>query len=91
MKLGYYPGCTLKSRAKNLEDSAVASLQDREELMTVHRALLRAEIVIVESLANLRSLADDTVFFVALPLKIEGCDGSPIRAVAIEGKVFRDS
>ncbi len=27
MKLAYYPGCTLKSRAKNLEDSALESLQ----------------------------------------------------------------
>jgi len=26
MKLAYYPGCTLKTRAKNLEDSAVAAL-----------------------------------------------------------------
>jgi heterodisulfide reductase subunit B len=26
MKIGYYPGCTLKSKAKNLEDSALASL-----------------------------------------------------------------
>jgi heterodisulfide reductase subunit B len=27
MKIGYYPGCTLKTRAKNLEDSALASLK----------------------------------------------------------------
>ncbi len=27
MKLGYYPGCTLKTQAKNLEDSAVESLK----------------------------------------------------------------
>lgn len=27
MKVSYYPGCTLKTKAKNLEDSAVASLQ----------------------------------------------------------------
>ncbi|MFH1809489.1 MAG: CoB--CoM heterodisulfide reductase iron-sulfur subunit B family protein [Pseudomonadota bacterium] len=27
MKIGYYPGCTLKTKAKNLEDSALASLQ----------------------------------------------------------------
>lgn len=27
MKLAYYPGCTLKTRAKNLEDSALASLK----------------------------------------------------------------
>jgi len=26
MKIGYYPGCTLKSKAKNLEDSALGSL-----------------------------------------------------------------
>jgi len=27
MTIGYYPGCTLKSKAKNLEDSALASLK----------------------------------------------------------------
>ena len=27
MKIGYYPGCTLKVKAKNLEDSAVQSLK----------------------------------------------------------------
>ena len=27
MKIGYYPGCTLKAKAKNLEDSAVAALE----------------------------------------------------------------
>ncbi|MFH1861863.1 MAG: heterodisulfide reductase-related iron-sulfur binding cluster, partial [bacterium] len=26
MKIGYYPGCTLKSRARNLEESALHSL-----------------------------------------------------------------
>lgn len=36
MKIGYYPGCTLKTKAKNLEDSALACLSvlgvDAEEL-----------------------------------------------------------
>ncbi len=27
MKIKYYPGCTLKYKAKNLEDSAIASLE----------------------------------------------------------------
>jgi kynurenine formamidase len=67
-----------------VEAPAVASLQDREELKAVHRTLLQAEIVIVESLANLSDLQNDEVFFIALPLKIAGCDGSPLRAVAIE-------
>ncbi len=72
-----------------VEAPAVASLQDREELKAVHRALLRGGIVIVESLANLRDLRAQDVFFIALPLKIDGCDGSPVRAVAIEDGIFR--
>ena len=64
-----------------LETPSVASLQDREELSLIHRVLLAGEIVIVESLSNLRQLPS-TVHFIALPLKIAGGDGSPVRAVA---------
>ena len=66
---------------------SVASLKegDRQELADVHRALLAAEIVIVESMANLRDLRGDAVFIVASPLSIEGSDGSPVRALGIEG------
>lgn len=67
-----------------VESPSVASLQDREEMKAVHRVLLGSEIVIVEGLTNLRDLRHDDVYFVALPLKIDGCDGSPVRAVAIE-------
>lgn len=65
-----------------LESPSVASLQDKKELTDVHQALLKEEIVIVESLSNLSQLPDE-VFFIALPLKIEGGDGSPIRAIAL--------
>lgn len=65
-----------------LEMPSVASLQDKEELTTVHQILLRGEVVIVECLANLDKLPAE-VTFVALPLKIESGDGSPIRAIAI--------
>ncbi len=70
-----------------LETPSVASLrpENRAELTEVHQILLRAEIVIVESLAKLRMLENETVFFVALPLKMEGRDGSPVRAVAMDG------
>lgn len=69
-----------------VETPSVASLrpENRVELSEVHQILLRAEVVIVESLANLRDLTQETVQFTALPLKINGCDGSPTRAVAIE-------
>jgi len=69
-----------------LETPSVASLrpENKTELIRVHQILLEAEIVIVESLANLRELRQDVVQFIALPLKIDGCDGSPVRAVALE-------
>ncbi len=69
-----------------LETPSVASLrpENRAELIEVHQILLNAEMVIVESLANLREIQQETVQFIALPLKVEGGDGSPVRAVAIE-------
>ena len=50
----------------------------------VHRILLGAgaEIVIVESLANLDRLPPRFTF-IGFPLSLAGCDGSPIRAVAL--------
>ena len=68
-----------------VETPAVAAINNKEELVTVHQALLRAGIVIVEGLANLDALQQEQVTFIALPLKLEGGDGSPVRAVAIEG------
>jgi kynurenine formamidase len=65
-----------------MEMPSVASLQDRQELTEVHQILLRGELVIVECLTNLRLLPPE-VFLIALPLKIQGGDGSPVRAAAI--------
>ncbi len=69
-----------------VETPSVASVRpDRKaELTEVHQILLRAGIAIVEGLANLDELTRDVVHFIALPLKIRGCDGSPVRAIAIE-------
>jgi kynurenine formamidase len=63
---------------------SVANLNDIDELTNVHRTLLAADIVIVEGLANLGALRQEVVQFIALPLKVEGGDGTPVRAVAIE-------
>ncbi|NSW78983.1 MAG: cyclase family protein [Chthonomonadetes bacterium] len=46
-----------------------------------HRTLLGAGIIIVEGL-NLRELEPGWVRFICLPLRIEGVDGAPARAVA---------
>ena len=65
-----------------VEMPSVASIQDKVELTEVHQILLGAEIVIVECLTNLHLLPAE-VFLIALPLKIKGGDGSPVRAVAL--------
>jgi len=69
-----------------VETPSVASLrpENKAELSAVHRTILGGHIVIVESLTNLRQLRQETVEFIALPLKIDGGDGSPVRAIAIE-------
>jgi arylformamidase len=50
-----------------------------------HRILLGAGIPIVEGLCNLDRLPDGAraFWFAAFPLKLEGADGSPVRAVAL--------
>jgi len=67
-----------------LETPSVASLleENLDELTEVHRILLSGDTIIVEGLCNLRQLPD-MVEFIALPLKLDGCDGSPIRAIAV--------
>jgi kynurenine formamidase len=49
----------------------------------VHKILLSQRIPILEGLTNLDQLLGKEFKFIALPLKIAGVDGSPIRAIAI--------
>ncbi|MCW3008237.1 MAG: cyclase [Solirubrobacterales bacterium] len=56
-----------------------------EHAVPMHETLLGAGVVIVESLANLRELTQRHVLLSALPMKITGADGAPVRAVAYDG------
>lgn len=40
--------------------------------------------VIAENLENFDHIGFDNPFIIILPLKLIGCDGSPVRAVAVE-------
>ncbi|QGJ71341.1 Metal-dependent hydrolase [Planctomycetales bacterium 10988] len=71
-----------------VEPPSVADIGNIEELTQVHEVLLGGGVVIVEGLANLDQLRTQKVHFIALPLKIVGGDGSPVRAVAVEGDEF---
>jgi len=52
-----------------------------------HKVLLGNGVVLVEYLANLRSLSSREVYLVAAPLRIREGDGAPARCFAIEGLV----
>jgi kynurenine formamidase len=67
-----------------VEPPSVADVNNIAELTAVHRVLMSGGVTIVEGLAHLDQLTSQVVDFVALPLKIAGGDGSPIRAVALE-------
>lgn len=49
----------------------------------VHKILLGAGIPIIEGLTSVDKLLGRKFQFIALPLKISGADGSPIRAIAV--------
>ena len=49
----------------------------------VHETLLRAGVITVEGV-DLREVASGPYFLACLPLKIDGADGSPVRAVLVE-------
>ena len=54
-----------------------------DENLTRHKALFKnRDIVNIENLKNLDQCGKDLFWFSCFPLKIENCDGSPIRAVA---------
>jgi arylformamidase len=59
------------------------------DYVTAHRVLMGkgAEVLIVEGLCGLERLHGDRVILMALPLRIRGRDGSPCRAIALEGDI----
>lgn len=53
--------------------------------LPVHRHLLGQGVLIIEALSDLDQIPAGRFLFVALPLKIQGGSGSPVRAVAVVG------
>ena len=63
-----------------LESPSVNAVKHLE----IHQLLLEKEIGIVESLAGVEKIQSEYVQLFAVPLKLKGLDGSPVRAFAIE-------
>ncbi|KAF8504641.1 putative cyclase [Russula emetica] len=59
------------------------ALEGSPETHAVHHLLLGNGILIAENLTNVEALLDGSDYSVSLlPLNLQGCDGSPIRAIA---------
>ena len=56
----------------------------KAEEFTTHDVFFREGIYVVEYLCNLHLITKERFQFMALPLPIEGAEGSPVRAIAIE-------
>ncbi len=63
---------------------AVSIDPDAGDWLATHRMIAKAGGVIVENLANLDQINFPTPFVVFFPLKLAGCDGSPVRVVALQ-------
>ena len=48
-----------------------------------HHALLGANVLVIENVANLSALGSSAFWLLALPLNLQGTSGSPIRLVAL--------
>jgi kynurenine formamidase len=55
-----------------------------EKHLEIHSIFLSNGVLVAESLNNLGAITKPVVRFFAVPLKLEGLDGSPVRAFAIE-------
>lgn len=53
------------------------------ETFSVHKILMRNNILIIENLTNLAALNVKQFLFAVLPLKTQNADGAPARAIAI--------
>jgi arylformamidase len=71
-------------RLLGVEPPSVADVNNLDEVRVIHRILLSGGVIIVEGLTNLEALRRERVFFGAVPLKIDGGDGSPCRAFAVD-------
>ncbi|NDV22205.1 cyclase family protein [Desulfovibrio sp. JC022] len=51
----------------------------------IHKILLKSKVILLEYLCNIHQLTSETVTLMALPLKVKGADGAPVRCVAYDG------
>lgn len=69
-------------KAVGVDMPSVDSMSGLSEGAPAHMALLGANIPVFESLVNLDKITGQRFTFCALPLYLQGCEASPVRAIA---------
>jgi arylformamidase len=64
----------------------LATVDYSDPYRNAHYYMLKKNILMVENLVNLDQLKEGRFYFMALPLKIKGLTGSPVRALAFVDK-----
>lgn len=70
-------------KAVGIDSPSIDSMAGLGAGAPAHAALLRAGLPIFESLINLDKIISTTFIFHGYPLRLEGCEASPVRAVAL--------
>ncbi|WP_341224562.1 cyclase family protein [uncultured Arcticibacterium sp.] len=73
-----------KVKMLGVEPLSVADVEDLAEVTKIHQILLGGYVTIIEGLNKLDSIKSESVFLIALPLKIKNGDGAPARVIAFE-------
>ena len=70
-------------KLKGIGIDAISLDRMEDEHLPVHRILLEEEFIFIENLKNLEKLKGKNFTLSCLPLRFEGADGAPVRAVAL--------
>jgi len=70
-------------KLKGIGIDAISLDRMEDEHLPVHRILLEEEFIFIENLKNLEKLKGSSFTLSCLPLRFEGADGAPVRAVAL--------
>lgn len=70
-------------KLKGIGIDAISLDKMEDEYLPVHRILLEKEFIFIENLKNLEKLVGRSFILSCLPLRFEGADGAPVRAVAL--------
>ena len=66
------------------ENCRITDLEEREIKWTILQADLGLKMQIENTCLDIDKIDFENPYVIAIPMKVVGCDGSPVRAIAVE-------